>query len=234
MHRRAAAGALAAVLLVAATACGGTDADGLAGETTGVDVSAAASCPFLVRYQDVLYESWGVGVAPPAGPALDGAVLVECDDGSGASGGEEIEVAELPGVSPDVALVVPGFDDSVLVRQGATLPPEVEALQRAPVCDPNDAPFNLAGPWLGILGADGHTELDLKPPYDVDLFVETSSTARYERAFLTVRVPASLREPLTRADVESSLWEGGTVSTRVRCGDEGSYLAERIAAAPPR
>ncbi|HXV57552.1 MAG TPA: hypothetical protein VD704_06765 [Gaiellaceae bacterium] len=84
------------------------------------------------------------------------------------------------------------------------------------------------------LGADGHTELDLKPPCDVDLFVEESSAPRDVHASLTVRVPASLGEPLTRADVESSLWEGGAASARVRCGDEGAYVAERIAAAPPR
>lgn len=236
MHPRAVAcGALSTLLLLTLMACGGTGSDRPAGETGGGEVSGGdASCALLIRYRGAVYEGTGVGVAPPAGRPLGEAVLPGCDDGGGASADEEVEVAELQGVSPDVALVWPGYEDVVFIRRGATLPQAVEDLLRPPACDSRDEPIDLAGPWLGILGADGYTEVDLKPPYDVDLFVEESSAPRYDRAFLTVRVPASLGEPLTRADVESSLWEGGTVSARVRCGDEGAYVAERIAAAPPR
>ena len=34
---------------------------------------------------------------------------------------------------------------------------------------------------------------------------------RYDRAFVTVRVPASLGAPLTRAHVRTALWKPGTI-----------------------
>lgn len=112
------------------------------------------------------------------------------------------------------------------------LPSALARLLRAPKCDPGDAPIQLAGPWLGIIGADGHTELDMAPPYDLEINVAESSAERYERAYLTVRVPAELGRPLTRADIRSSLWEGGTISLRVSCR-AGRYLAERVEAHLP-
>ena len=51
-----------------------------------------------------------------------------------------------------------GATSAVLVRRGAQVPAGVEALQRAPACVALDEPIDLAGRWLGIFGADGHTE----------------------------------------------------------------------------
>lgn len=231
--RTTACAALCTLALAVLTGCSWTGFDRPEAETTGSDVSGNASCALVIRYAGALYEGAGVGVAPLEGKPLGVALLPGCADGGGASSGEQVEVAELPGVSPDDALVWRGREDVVFIRHGATPPRAVEDLLRPPACGSRDEPIELSGPWLGILGADGNTEVDLKPPYDIELSVASTSAARYERAFLRVRVPASLGEPLTREDVRSSLWEGGTVSMRVRCGDGGVFVAETIAAAPP-
>jgi len=235
--RTAIALGLCGLLALALFGCGESGSSGpTAGESkSGAPLVGAASCTLVVRYQGSLYEGWTVRVAPVEGGSVGTGVLPGCDDGGGPEPDEEIELAEIAGVSPEVALVWAGQTDTVLLREGIEQPPpEVAELLRAPTCDPRDEPIELSGPWLGMLGADGNTELDLAPPYDLDLFVEASSVPRYERAFLTVRVPASLGRPLTRADIESSLWEGGTISVRVGCGDQGTYLVEHVTADPPR
>src|SRR5262249_44636023 len=99
-------------------------------------------------------------------------------------------------------------------------------------CEPSDAPIALAGRWRGILSADGTTERDLETPYDVWLYVMRSSSPHYVRAFLSVRVPKSLDRPLTDADVESSLWNGGTIEATAHCS-EGRFAADRVQAHPP-
>jgi hypothetical protein len=231
--RATACAALLTLVLAVLIGCSGTGFVRTEAETTGSDVSGSESCAPVIRYAGAIYEGLAVAVAPLEGRPLGVALLPGCADGGGASSGEQVEVAELSGVSPDVALVWRGRNDAVFIRRGATPPRAVEDLLRPPACESRDEPIELSGPWLGILGADGNTEVDLKPPYDIELFVASTSAARYERAFLTVRVPPSLGEPLTREDVKSSLWKGGTVSMRVRCGDGGVFVAETIAAAPP-
>ena len=196
-------------------------------------VESDGDCALAVRFDGAVFEGQGVQVAPRLGRPVGTGVLPGCNDSDGPpEKDEEIELVQLEGVSPEVALVWPMLDATVLVRRGRELPREVEALLRAPTCNPADEPIDLFGPWLGILGADGHTELDLQPPYDLHVLVGRASTARYVRAFLTVRVPASLGTPLTRADIESSLWEAGTVALRVRCGAKGEYAAEAVSARP--
>jgi hypothetical protein len=173
--------------------------------------------------------SCALTVGPREGEPVGTGVLPACGD----EDDEEIELAEIEGVSPDVALSWPGRWDIVLVRRGVELPPEVERLRQAPICKPRDARVELSGPWDGILGADRNTERDLEPPYDLYLFVDEASEPRYERAYLTVRVPAALGKPITRDDMEASLWEGGTIALRARCADDGGFVAEDVAAFPP-
>jgi hypothetical protein len=222
-----------ALIVLALTACSDDDAGESVAETTAVDTGAPLSCIFSIRYEGAVYEAWGVQVAPRPGPSLGTGMLPECDDEGLGENREEIEVLEMPGVSPEVAFLSPGYDDSVFVRRGISSLPEVEALQRPVRCDPADEPIDLAGPWLGVLGDVGERDGDILLPYDVELFAASSSVPRYERAYLTVRVPETIEKPLTRQDVVSSLWEGGTVSATVRCGDGGAYVAERIASQPP-
>jgi hypothetical protein len=118
------------------------------------------------------------------------------------------------------------------VRGADALPPEVTRLRRAPDCDPRDEPIELAGPWLGISGADGETEIDLVAPYDLEVSIEESSSQRYVGAHLSIRVPAVVGRPLSREDLCSSLWEGGTISLTVMCRD-GGYTAQQADARPP-
>ena len=192
-----------------------------------------ASCALVVRYNGHTYLGLGVRVAPREGRPLGTGVLPGCDDGGGQEPDDAIELAEIQGVSPQIALAWRGDEGTVFVLEGVDeLPPELRRLMRAPKCDPRDEPIQLAGTWLGIVGADGRTELDLAPPYDVELFVRETTAPRYERAFLTVRVPEELGRPLTRDDVRSSLWEGGRIEATVGCND-GRYVAVRVAAYPP-
>jgi hypothetical protein len=90
----------------------------------------------------------------------------------------------------------------------------------------------LLGPWLGILSADGPTEIDLLPPYVLDMHVREASESRYLRAFLRLRVTERTRGLITREDIEEVLWEGGDLAAKVRCA-RGRYLAVRLDPRPP-
>jgi hypothetical protein len=222
---------LAGGLLVALTAAGcGSENSGRAG--------GDPSCAFTVSYQGHTYNGSGVRIAPREGNPLGHTTLPPCDDtnaGTGGESGKEVELAEVEGVSPSVALAWRGHPDTVLIREDVDfdrLPVALARLLRVPKCDPGDEPIQLLGPWLGISDADGHTELEMAPPYEVAIYVDESSARRYERAYLTVRVPAELGQPLSREDIRSSLWKGGTISLTVKCGD-GQYLAEQAEAHPP-
>jgi hypothetical protein len=166
---------------------------------------------------------------------LEDALMPGCNDtGQQSPAAEEhLRVAELRGVDPDVAVVWVDSPDRVFVREGLDpLPPAVTKLVNAPDCDPHDAPIRLRGGWLGIIGADGRTEVDLIPPYVLMLRVDQASAARYERVHLVVRVPPELGTPLTRADIRSSLWEPGTIAVTATCkGDR--FIAVGVQAFPP-
>lgn len=205
--------------LVLLAACGGNGA-----LTNG---GASGSCPFVAEFRGGNYESVGVKKAPPEGEHLGTAVLPSCDDTDDESegDGEMIEVARLEGVSPQQVILWQGHFDKVLVREGTSLPPEVAALMQPPPCDTEGAAVQLSGPWLGIIGPGQETEVDLKPPYRVHMFVEEASEHRYERAFITVQVRRDAGEPLTRDDVRESLWEGGTIDVDGGC--EGSAFVAR-------
>jgi len=239
------------VLVFVLGGCGGGDAappsgqpgkDGPGSTQTGAEKpstpppgAGAASCILMVVYESHAYYGAGVEVAPREGRFVGAGILPGCNDTGGEPApDEEIELAEIEGVSPGIALAWQGRTDVVLVREGFDdrLPPEVRRLMQAPSCDIRDEPIQLAGPWIGILGPDETGDLDLASPYDVELFVEKSSVPRYERAFLTVRVRAGPERPLTRADIRSSLWEGGTIELGVVCQD-GRYVAESATAYPP-
>jgi hypothetical protein len=143
-------------------------------------------------------------------------------------------VARIRGVSPRVAVIWVGETDTILLRKSlsSNLPGAVRRLFQAPGCRAGDAPITLEGPWTGILGANGKTELDMRPPYDVGLRVAHASARRYLRASLTVRVPASLGSPLSKSDLRDSLRAGGTIRITATCSG-GRFVAERVRAFPP-
>jgi hypothetical protein len=201
-------------------------------------VSAAGSCALTVTYQGHVYDAVGVEIAPPEGESVGLGTFPPCNDTGDLTAPEQpqgVALEELEGVSPTVAVLLSGRRDVVLVRDDVdhdALPPGVTRLLRAPPCDPGDEPIDLAGPWLGIAEADGDTEDDLVPPYDLEMTVRESSAPRYEGAHLTIRVPSSLGRPLSREDLRSSLWEGGTISLAVGC-DGRDYVAAQVESHPP-
>jgi hypothetical protein len=223
--------AVTALCLTTGVACGGDTDGSLAGP------ASLASCALAVEYNGHRYIGNAAAVRPVEGKPLGTATQPGCQDtpdGPEAEG-SDVEVVEIEGVLPDVAIALTGRGESILIREDVDyerLPPELARLLSAPSCDSGDQSVELSGRWLGILGADGQTELDLDPPYDVRILVAEASLADYARAELTVRVPATLGRPLTRKDVESSLWEGGTLTATVSCRD-GDFVAAAIKAAPP-
>ena len=220
------------ILLLTALAA----ATGCAASHTGIQAGGSASCADIVHFRGKTYSGTSVKVSPVPGRRLGTAVMPPCDDTGGqlpAEGGGPIRVAELPGVSPEVAFVPLGRNDVVYIRsERKHLPPGVMRLTRAPACLAGDTPISLAGPWLGILGPRGQTEVDLVPPYSLSVLVLHSSSPRYLRAFLDVRVPASLGRPITRPELRASLLHGGTVSIIATCRS-GHYIATHVETAPP-
>jgi hypothetical protein len=188
----------------------------------------------LLRFRGTEYQGLSVAIAPEVGAERGQGTLPPCNDTGGTPGSpERVSLAELPGVSPDEAVLVPGWDDVVMVRRGLDpLPPRVQRLTTAPSCDSADARLRLEGRWLGIIGADGNTELDLLPPYDVDIRVRSASTDRYTAALLTLRVPATLGRPITHDDVHHALWEPGSLTAQVHCGDDGRFVVDEISVTP--
>jgi Family of unknown function (DUF6281) len=222
-HLRTVAAAGIVGVAIIASSCGTA--------SVGHGVGGGASCAFVVHYGGRVYTSVSVEVAPLAGRQIGVGTIPRCDDGGGGSS-ESIGVARLPGASSGVALVVVGREDLLLVAEGAQLPAQARVLLHAPPCLSGGGPVMISGPWLGILGADGHSEVDLKPPYDVDLRVRATSDRRYQRAQITVRVPFALGRPLTHHDVRSSLWKGGTISVTATCQD-GRFIADTVETSPP-
>jgi len=214
------------MLVLLTTACGSTS-------TTTSDSFAA--CALVVEYDGHTYRGTAVKIAPVTGHSLDQGAVPACRDtpDSADEPGRAIELAEVDGISPEIAVTQRGEHGTIFIRDDADydrLPPELARLLTTPRCDVE--PIELSGPWQGILGADGQTELDLEPPYDVTMYAAVSSAPSYERAYLTVRVPVELGRRLDRPDIESSLWKGGTISITARC-DDGRFVATRIKAQPP-
>jgi Family of unknown function (DUF6281) len=221
---------LALLLAIIAGVCAGCTSAGLTKDGGG-----EADCAMVARYHDRSYAGTTVRVVPPQGSRVGFAVVPGCNDTGQKQDppDEKIAVARLRGVSPDVALVVPGRDNFILVRRDIDrLPPQIRTLLHAPRCRQRDAPIRLSGPWLGILGPGGKTEVDLVPPYDVDLLASKASASRYRNAFLSARVPASLGHPLTKDDLRDSLWKGGSIDIEAGC-KAGRFVAQRLTTTPP-
>jgi hypothetical protein len=192
--------------------------------------NGSGGCALRVQFRGTIYSGRTVEIVPERGPRVGSAVIPDCGPGGGP---QTIQVARLRGVSPNVALVWVGSNDTILVRNGANrLPTAVTRLFTAPTCRRRDAPIHLAGPWLGILAANGRTELTMRPPYDLEILAARATPSRYRRALLTIRVPASLGRPLTEQDIHSVLDKGGSITITATCGD-GRYLAQQVRARPP-
>jgi hypothetical protein len=217
------------VLMMGATACGSS---GSPPSTAG----AVGSCASVAYFDGREYSGHRAVVHPVPGEVLGEARLPGCNDTGEptAPPDEFVEVARLSGVDPEIAMVVATTPEVIYVRSDLDpLPDEVVEFFAAPPCEPTDGPIELEGQWLSILGPNGTTEVDLVPPYTVGMLVAHSSSPRYLMAEIEVEVLPSLGSPLTREDLSSSLWEGGTVQVETRCDGE-RFIAESIEAFPPQ
>ncbi len=187
-------------------------------------------CAFRARLDGRWYAATGaIRVIPEYGRPLGSAIVPPC----GSDEGFSIDAVAIKGVNPEVAFASAHYEDIVFLGEGTeTLPGGLKRLRDEPTCVDDDAPIDLHGPWLGIVGPHNETEVDLVPPYDLEMRVDEASAARYERVFLTIHVSERLGRPLSREDVRSSLWEGGTVSVAATCVD-GEFWAEQVTASPP-
>ena len=213
----------ASVVLVALLLAGCGGPGNATGDGNGGD------CPSFIWFRGHTYLGRSAAVIPEPGPTVGEAVFPPCSSfGKSSPPGDRIEMTAVAGVDPDVAVSQEGSPGQVYVREDVErLPPTLVHAFTALICDPELAPVRLQGTWLGITGADGDTELDLVPPYDVQLLVTRSSPPGYERADLTVRVPPSLGQPLSHANVESSLWTGGEIDLIATCRGE-RFLATGV------
>jgi hypothetical protein len=225
--------ALPALIALSTTACGKGVVEAGPGSGAG---AGAGMCAMSVEFNGQFYDGASVAVAPEQGERLGTATIPPCND-TGPSMDPEAEqqvpVAAVPGVDPAIAVMWVDRVDCVLIRRGTTdLPPELTRLQRPVACATSDGTISLAGPWLGIMAANGDIEADLVPPYDLQMMAQDASEDQYRRAFLSVRVPKGVPPPLSQEDVASSLSTGGTIRVTVHCvGDR--YVADHVQASPP-
>jgi hypothetical protein len=127
--------AATAVCLLTA-GCGGGGADDVAAERPPA-ADVAASCAFVVDYDGHRYLGNAAPVGPVEGTSLGTATQPGCRDTPGEPEPQDldVEVAAVEGVSPEIAIVIRGRDDSILIRDDVDfdrLPPELARLLRAP------------------------------------------------------------------------------------------------------
>ena len=210
--------------LVIVTLIGSLHGCGPAGEVSG----EPGSCGLEARFEGRTYVgNGGFRRIPDYGEHLGTATVPSC----GTEPAFEIDALAIESIDPTTAFASPDYEDVIFTAEDLdALPSELVRLRQQPRCTGDVV--ELDGPWLGIIGRDGNTEVDLVPPYDLDMRVDTASSPRYQRAFITVLVEAERGMPLTREDVRTSLWAGGTIHVVARCRD-GAFEALGLSTAPP-
>jgi uncharacterized protein DUF6281 len=120
------------VLPLALAACGGKSSEATGGGAT-TEVSGggiSASCAFIVEFDGHNYLGNAIEVTPIAGESLGTGTIPSCDDTGGAlepTAAEEVEVTEIQGVPPTVAIMLAGRTDVVLLRDDVQkLPKELQ------------------------------------------------------------------------------------------------------------
>ena len=186
--------------------------------------SGAASCADLVRYDDHRYHGEGELQRMPAtgGPAGT-ATRVTCDDGSGESEADEVDVTELRDVPLERAFLSHG---QIYVRDGRDLPEAARVWFARTTCD-ETGPFELTGQWLGVASPrkvrfDG----DIRPPYRITAWV-TAGPPAYVDTRVTVHATGRTHPQLGPQDVKRSLWEGGDVTAHLHCAG-GRFVADGL------
>jgi Family of unknown function (DUF6281) len=214
--------AIALIVIVGfASGCRGAQHD--AGTSSG-------SCEAVVVYRGNMYVGQHVSRPPSAGKPLDGGEIPSCDDTGGPPGAaEDVDLAEIEGVCPLLALMRRDDDQSVYVRPGVTramLPPRLLEAVRPLTCLATDEPIEFVAEMRGIAPIRRRGTFDLRAPYDIWVNVVESSSRRYEEGSVRVRVPAELGTPLSQSDVDA-LRHGARLALSIRCVHSG-YVARRV------
>jgi hypothetical protein len=196
----------------------------LAGCSGSTEAGGAASCADLVRFDGKRYHGHGELQRMPAttGPAGT-ATRLGCDDGSGASTDEDIEVVGLRDVPLDRGFLSHG---QLYVRDELEFPDAARDWFEPTRCEDAE-PFELTGRWLGVESSrkvrfDG----DIRPPYRVNAWV-TRGPQEYVDTRVTVHADGHTDPQLGPDDVKASLWEGGHVTAAVHCVD-GRFVADGL------
>ena len=198
-------------------------------DSASPDPGAAAMCLAQIDYKGQSFIGSGVGIEPVAGRSLGEGTIPPCGDVAGEepTPAQSVTVHAVEDVPSDVAVVPPGQSAMVYIRRDleeADMPDALRRLLKPPTCDPTDEPIELAGPWRGVS--------ESKPPYDVQLYVASTSGDRYRRAYLSVRVPASLEPGLSPDDFAALQSDAGaTADITAHCNGD-AFVADRIAAIP--
>ncbi len=190
------------------------ESDTSAGPTSAINLGDEDSeCAYVVHFEGIAYTGVPAGT-PARGTTSLGFGSVEACSGDKS---ETVEVSQLPGIDSQTAIVT--ADGAILLvnKDLETVPAGLRKYLVPPACDPASEPIELRGQWLGIIGPAETTEVDLRPPYVVVLRVSHSSPNIYQEAEVAVDVPETLGMPLTREDLEESLWRGGEISVTARC-----------------
>lgn len=233
VHRRS-RGAALVVLTVGLAACADPSEPSRAVNEGDVLSEGEGSCALIVTFRGERYVGRQVLVEPPLGEGVGEALIPACNDSDGGDsiGDERIPVVELQGTDPSVAVVWEGQPSSILVREdGDRLPSELQSYFDRPACVPSREPIQLFGQWVGIIEPDETTEVDLIPPYDLELLVSVASSPEYQGADITVRVPASGGRLVSKEDIRTSLWKGGSIEMTVRCAGD-RFLAQTVETYP--
>jgi hypothetical protein len=159
---------------------------------------------------------------PTSGPAGT-ATRLSCDDGTGPSPEEDIDVVELRDVPLDRAFLSHG---QLYVRDELDFPEAARSWFEPTSCDETES-FELTGQWLGVESSrEVRFDGDLRPPYRVTAWV-SEGPAAYVDTLVTVHATARTEPQLGPEDAKRSLWEGGDVVAQVHC-EAGRFVADGL------
>lgn len=254
-RRRAVAGAAAGAGLVAASVliatAGPSGQPGAPRSTPGLEArptqtptapaviepgrgsGGSSACIFSIQVGGVAYDGSGT---PERQPPLTGrtvpATVPGCNDtgGTGAPD-EEIEVAEIEGVSSEVAVF---WQDAVLVRRGAELPAGSEAWFEPLTCA-SDGPTDLVGRWLGVTTRqEVRFDGDLRAPLRITFVIEETTPAADDYVGYTIRIQdeGGAEPALDKEAAEEALWSSrARLRVQVHCEGE-RFVADGFGLAP--
>lgn len=193
----------------------------------------SAACIFSIRLGDVAYDGSGTPERPPP---LTGRLLPATVPGCNDTGGtgapdEEIEVAEIEGVSSEVAVF---WQDAVLVRRGAELPAGSEAWFEPLTCA-SDGPTDLVGRWLGVTSQqEVRFDGDLRAPLRITFVIEETTPASDDYVGYTIRIhdEGGADPALDKQAAEEALWSSrARLRAQVHC-DGDRFVADGFELAP--